>query len=358
MSMSFEVKSSDTVRLAQLGPGSTKTFSIHRHRWCWFDMSAAIPSQPRPISTLEGFICGGIAASMAVTVSNPAEVAKTRLQLQGELAKAGSPRVYTTSLDVLTKTWRHEGIRGLQRGLPPAYAYQILLNGSRLGFYEPMRRAINKFVGRGPDEQIPWTSVLAGASSGAIGASLGNPLFLIKARMQAYSPAFPVGAQHFYKSSFDALASVVRKEGARGLVRGIDAAILRTSMGSSVQLPSYNFTKTQLVSRGILPADSTWTFLASSFVSGACVCMAMQPADTALTRMYNQPTKQLSNGKFVGALYANPIDCLWKTFKTEGIRGWYKGTTAHFLRIAPHTIITLTANDLIVNLYKKARHRN
>jgi solute carrier family 25 protein 34/35 len=86
--------------------------------------------------------------------------------------------------------------------------------------------------------------------------------------------------------------------------------------------------------------------------------MAMQPADTALTRMYNQPTKQLSNGKFVGALYANPIDCLWKTFKTEGIRGWYKGTTAHFLRIAPHTIITLTANDLIVNLYKKARHRN
>jgi solute carrier family 25 protein 34/35 len=175
---------------------------------------------------------------------------------------------------------------------------------------------------------------------------------------QAYSPAFPVGAQHFYKSSFDALASVVRKEGARGLVRGIDAAILRTSMGSSVQLPSYNFTKTQLVSRGILPADSTWTFLASSFVSGACVCMAMQPADTALTRMYNQPTKQLPNGKFVGALYANPIDCLWKTFKTEGIRGWYKGTTAHFLRIAPHTIITLTANDLIVNLYKKARHRN
>jgi len=65
-------------------------------------------------------------------------------------------------------------------------------------------------------------------------ASLGNPLFLIKARMQAYSPALPVGAQHYYKNSLVALSTIFKAEGARGLVRGIDAAILRTSMGSSV----------------------------------------------------------------------------------------------------------------------------
>lgn len=114
-----------------------------------------------------------------------------------------------------------------------------------------------------------------------------------------------------------------------------------------VQLPSYNFTKNQLVKRGILPDNSAWTFLASSFVSGACVCVVMQPADTvcgllcityyitynnlflqALTRMYNQPTIRNAEGKIVGALYKNPIDCLWKTFKTEGVRGWYKGKRA------------------------------
>ena len=64
-----------------------------------------------------------------------------------------------------------------------------------------------------------------------------------------------------------------------------------------VQLPSYNWTKNHLISNGILPADSVWTFLASSSVSGMCVvCIvspdftpsllrspqlaAMQPADT------------------------------------------------------------------------------
>lgn len=55
----------------------------------------------------------------------------------------------------------------------------------------------------------------------------------------------------------------------------------------------------------------------------------MQPPDTALTRMYNQPTHKVPDGrggfKSVGMLYKNPINCLWKTASTEGIRGLYKG---------------------------------
>lgn len=65
-----------------------------------------------------------------VTFSNPAEVAKTRLQLQGELAKDGGVKVYNSAVDALAKTWRNEGIRGLQRGLSPAVSlcYFIALN--------------------------------------------------------------------------------------------------------------------------------------------------------------------------------------------------------------------------------------
>lgn len=54
-----------------------------------------------------------------------AEVAKTRLQLQGELAKDSGKRVYASAVDVLRKTWKNEGIRGVQRGLAPAYVYQV-----------------------------------------------------------------------------------------------------------------------------------------------------------------------------------------------------------------------------------------
>jgi hypothetical protein len=51
------------------------------------------------------------------------------------------------------------------------YAYQIALNGSRLGFYEPFRQQINKAVGYGSNEVVGWTSITAGASSGIVGGT-------------------------------------------------------------------------------------------------------------------------------------------------------------------------------------------
>jgi len=71
------------------------------------------------VSTAESFLIGGVAACTAVTISNPFEVAKVRLQLQGELAK-NVERVYLNVGDTLVKTWKNEGIRGIQRGLAPA----------------------------------------------------------------------------------------------------------------------------------------------------------------------------------------------------------------------------------------------
>lgn len=304
------------------------------------------------LSTPEGFLLGGLAACCAVTFSNPAEVAKTRLQLQGELVKGGGIRVYNNTYDVLLKTAKNEGFRGVQRGLGAAYVYQVLVNGTRLGFYEPLRVLTNRLFNIDPHEQRLTTSVIAGTTSGAIGAALSNPLFLVKARMQAYSPALPVGTQRYYPNSMRALTTIVREEGIRGLFRGINASVLRTSIGSSVQVPSYMWTKNQLITNNILPSDSFWTFLLSSSVSGLLILAVMQPADTVLTRVYNQPTQRLPNGKHLGLLYRNPIDALWKIMRTEGLSGWYKGTLAHFLRITPHTIITLTANDVIIGAYK------
>ncbi len=67
-----------------------------------------------------------------------------------------------------------------------------------------------------------------------VAAYLGNPLFLVKTRMQAYSPVLPVGAQRYYQHGWDALSTIVREEGAKGLLRGWDAAILRGAIGGSV----------------------------------------------------------------------------------------------------------------------------
>ncbi|KAJ1577483.1 hypothetical protein NDA11_002221 [Ustilago hordei] len=338
------------------------------------DSAAEIAAKPAKISTVEGFMTGALAAMTAVTITNPMEVCKTRMQLQGELMSSAprlvsgqersGARLYKSSLDCFTKTIKWEGIRGVQRGIGAAYVYQLLLNGSRLGFYEPFRKAINRAGGKRADEQWAAGAFAAGASSGCVGAILGNPLFLIKARMQAYSPHYLIGrASHNYTSTLDGISKIFKSEGLRGLIRGMDAAVLRTAMGSTVQLPAYNWFKGYLTNMDVdanaynplkflaNKPTSFFTYLASSIFSGLCVCAVMQPADTALTRMYNQPVRIDQRGRSVGTLYRNPFHCLYLTAKAEGLLGWYKGTTAHLFRIAPHTVLTLMMNEGYLRWY-------
>ncbi len=73
-------------------------------------------------------------------------------------------------------------------------------------------------------------------------------------------------------------------------------------------------------------------------LSGVAVIIFMTPADVVSTRLYNQST----DGKGRGVLYSGPIDCFSKVFQAEGIRGLYKGVTANYLRIGPHSVLMLT----------------
>ncbi len=43
--------------------------------------------------------------------------------------------------------------------------------------------------------------------------------------------------------------------------------------------------------------------------------------------------------------YHSTLDCLTKTFRSEGLRGCYKGFSQQWLRLAPHTIITFIAYE-------------
>ncbi|ORY86135.1 mitochondrial carrier domain-containing protein [Protomyces lactucae-debilis] len=230
--------------------------------------------QTKSISTLGGFISGGLAACIGVTVTNPLEVVKTRLQLQGELVKTPKNRVYTGVFQALGVIYKMEGVRGLQRGLLTAYSYQIALNGCRLGFYEPLRKNITETFYGDPTINVTGINVACGALSGIMGGVIGSPFFLVKTRMQSYSPVFAVGTQHHYKGNIDAFRKIIAESGARGLMKGADAAVLRTGAGSSVQLPIYNASK-RFIQKHDLISEGPRMHLAASAVSGFGVCCVM-----------------------------------------------------------------------------------
>jgi len=288
------------------------------------------------------FIAGGIAACGAVTVTHSFETVKIRLQLQGELqTKSNAPKLYRGAFHGIGVIYQNEGLRGLLRGLSCAYAYQTMLNGCRLGLYDPIRTTCNSLLltsspyntedARVRTYQSLPINIASGAASGLVGAFLGSPLFLVKTRLQSASPFLPVGTQHQYVNARDGLSRIYAAEGIKGLWRGVGPAMVRTGFGSSVQLPTYFFAK-RLLQKHAGMADGTPLHFMSSAASGFAVCVVMHPPDTVMNRMYNQ----------TGNLYKSSFDCLYRTVRTEGVLAIYKGFFAHLARILPHTILTLT----------------
>ena len=59
--------------------------------------------------------------------------------------------------------------RVLRRRPPPQYFYQVALNGSRLGLYEPFRKWANRQLGYSPTQLVTLTSMGAGSVSAIVG---------------------------------------------------------------------------------------------------------------------------------------------------------------------------------------------
>ncbi|OAJ37047.1 hypothetical protein BDEG_21119 [Batrachochytrium dendrobatidis JEL423] len=305
---------------------------------------------------LKGFVAGALAACGAVTFTNPWEVVKTRLQLQGELqarlAKGTNapPKQYPNAFSAFGRIFKAEGFKGIQKGLAPAYIYQTLLNGTRLGLYDPLKAVIQSSVdyaalslSNGEKVNTPiapaFAMVTSGAMSGVLGAFIASPLFLIKTRMQSYTKGsiLAVGHQHSYvtKGTLHSLATVYRQGGIKGLWRGVDASMMRTGVGSAVQLSSYDGCKQALLQSGWFDAvhdghGGIALHFMASLATSLLVCIAMNPFDVASTRMYNQHST--ADGK-TGSLYKSGFDCLVKTVRAEGVSALYKGFFAHYLRI-------------------------
>ncbi len=343
-------------------------------------------------------LLGSAAASIATCFSNPIEVCKTRMQLQGELQTRSAElrtRRYKNMFDCFYKIARDEGIRGLQGGLGAGIMFQAVMNGFRLGCYDFIN---NHFLEKRPGDSGSYeffrTAAVA-ASVGATGAFLANPFFLVKVRMQTMvrnptpsappaaapmsvplqgpavagaavtapaatatassagaaaaeaaklvAPNKPIGVQYNYTSTYDAFRSIIRSDGLSGLMRGAGVASVRVAMGSSVQFSTYDKSK-EVIAKHFGLSGPPLHFAASSLAAVA-VTVAMNPFDVIVTRLYNQ-------NKTTG-LYSSAFDVVRKMVATEGVRGLYKGLLPHYARLGPHMIVLFVAWEQLKALVRR-----
>lgn len=78
------------------------------------------------------FVLGGLASVGATFFTNPIEVIKTRIQLQGELMARGTyVEPYKGIANAFYTVAKNDGLLGLQKGLSPALYFQFIINSFR-----------------------------------------------------------------------------------------------------------------------------------------------------------------------------------------------------------------------------------
>jgi len=133
-------------------------------------------SRPR-LRTWASIASGSLAASAAVLITNMPETIKTRMQLDGEASKnsvKSTGKQYANIFDAYKKIVRQEGFRALQAGLGPAIGIQIIMNGLRLGLFEPIQR-FNRNITNCRENNV-LNKVVSGAISGGMGVTVSSPL--------------------------------------------------------------------------------------------------------------------------------------------------------------------------------------
>ena len=275
------------------------------------------------------------AALIAEAVTYPLDLAKARLQIQGE-SRYHVPDAHGTSqgpmsplphrglLATFAGIVTEEGVRKLWRGLLPALCKHSIYSGCRMSFYEILRDKV-----KNPDGIFPsWKASLTGACAGSVAQLLASPADLIKVQLQMEGKRQLEGQLSRVKNTRHAFRQIVTEAGYPGLWSGCVPNVQRAALIGLGDLATYDTVKWLLL-RNTGLHDNYITHALSSTCSALAAALMGTPADVVKTRIMNQPTE---SGK--GLFYRGAMDCLFKTVQREGFLALYKGLSLVWVRLA------------------------
>jgi len=168
--------------------------------------------QPTIVQRLACGACAGICASFA---THPLDVIRTRLAVQAELTGIGH---------TATTLWAEGGVLAMYKGLGPTLASLAPFVAINFAAYDTLKA---HFFPNGNVPQGPLYSLGMGATAGIIAQTACYPLDTIRRRMQLKGKN--------YKSTLDAIQTIIKTEGTLGLYRGISANTLKVIPNNAIR---------------------------------------------------------------------------------------------------------------------------
>ncbi len=185
------------------------------------------------LSSMDHLMSGLEAGAIVSLVTNPVWVVKTRLQLQDRVpiapATSATSRVvaYDGAIDCFRSIAREEGIAGLYRGLLPSLL--LVSHGAiQMAVYERLKK-----LGISEDNHaaLVFTSHgLCGALAKASATMATYPFQVMRSRMQQRLD----NRGQNYRGLASSVRLTLRREGVRGMYKGLGANLLRNMPSSGI----------------------------------------------------------------------------------------------------------------------------
>ncbi|KAJ1673524.1 hypothetical protein EV182_005065 [Spiromyces aspiralis] len=209
-----------------------------------------MPEGATELDTPRRLTAGACAGLMSVAVTYPLDIVRTRISVQtgkmlanidalpkdarGRPIIPKMPGIWATFVNI----YKHEGgIRAAFRGLGATLAGVAPYVALNFQCYEVLRKL---FTPEGESAPSGVRKLICGALAGCCAQTITYPFDVLRRRMQVTSMD---GISYKYKSTFDALIQMLRKEGVLGLYRGLVPNYLKVAPAIGVSFWSYELCK-------------------------------------------------------------------------------------------------------------------
>ena len=189
-------------------------------------------------------LAGGSAGACQVIFTNPLEIVKIRLQIQGEAMKAavreGEDFTKRSALWIV----RNLGLKGLYKGASACLLRDVPFSAIYFPTYSHLKKDL---FGESPTKKLGILQLLtSGAIAGMPAAYLTTPCDVIKTRLQVEARK----GDTTYNNIADCARKVMREEGFKAFWKGGPARVIRSSPQFGFTLAGYELLQGLLPMRG------------------------------------------------------------------------------------------------------------
>ncbi|KAK4452466.1 calcium-binding mitochondrial carrier protein [Podospora aff. communis PSN243] len=248
-------------------------------------------------------VAGGTAGGCQVVFTNPLEIVKIRLQVQGEVAKSveGAPK--------RSAMWivRNLGLVGLYKGASACLLRDVPFSAIYFPAYAHLK---SDLFGESPTKKLGVLQLLtAGAIAGMPAAYLTTPCDVIKTRLQVEARKGDTA----YTGLRHAAKTIWKEEGFRAFFKGGPARIMRSSPQFGFTLAAYEVLQTALPYPGGAKEKAGMAEVVASLKD--------KVADSPFTRSRNALKMLLDLDEHFGRSTLSPNEKGWKV-----LPGWMNGS--------------------------------